>query len=127
MIGSEYNLKGNYAQRALFLGSLINLLKVGSDIETDASPLVEMTRLANLDSAFEWVGMINHSGFMGNSVRDPLTVHNTTIRMKPLKSVREVRLIRSGLNVKFKKQSDGWIECLVPEIGDFEMMVCLYD
>lgn len=126
LIGSDYNMKGNYAQRALFLGSLNKLLKVGIDIETDASPMVEMTRLANLNGAFEWVGMINHSGFMGNSVRDPLPVHNTTIRMKPLKPVKEVRLIRSGLKVKFKKQSDGWIECLVPAIGDFEMMVCLY-
>jgi hypothetical protein len=127
MLGSEYNLKGNYAQRALFLGSLNKLLEVESDIETDASPMVEMTRLANLNGAFEWVGMINHSGFMGNSVRDPLTVHNTTIRLRPLKSVKEVRLIRSGLNVKFRKQNDGWIECLVPQIRDFEMMVCLYD
>ncbi|OFX38961.1 MAG: hypothetical protein A2X03_13750 [Bacteroidetes bacterium GWA2_40_15] len=127
MLGSEYNKKGNYAHRALFLASLNTLLKVESDLETDASPLIEMTRLANLNGAFEWVGMINHSGFMGNSVREPVTIHNTTIRLKPLKPVKEVRLLRSGLSLKFNRQSDGWIECLVPQIGDFEMMVCLYN
>ena len=125
LIGSEYNIKGNYSQRALFLGSLKNLLKVESAITTDASPVIEMTHLANLNGAFEWIGMINHSGFLGNSVREPVTISNTTIRLKPLKPVREIRLMRSGLTLKFK-QTDGWVECIVPQIGDFEMMLCLY-
>jgi hypothetical protein len=125
MIGSEYNLKGNYAQRALITGSLKNLLKVEYNIETDASPLIEMTHLANLNGAFEWVGMINHSGFLGNSAREPVTIHNTTIRLKPLIPVKEIRLMRSGLTLKFS-QSNGWVECVIPEIEDFEMMLCLY-
>ncbi len=126
MIGSEYNLKGNYAQRALFMGSLNNILKVKSHLETDASPLIEITHLANLNKAFEWIGLINHSGFLGNSVREPVIIQNTTIRLRPIKPIKEVRLMRSGLNLKFKQQSNGWIECLVPKIDDFEMMVCLY-
>lgn len=125
MIGSEYNIKGNYAQRELFLGSLRNLLKVESAIETDASALIEMTHLANLNGAFEWIGMINHSGFLGNSVREPVTIHNTSIRFKPLKPVKEIRLLRSGLNLKFN-QRNGWVECVVPQLGDFEMILCLY-
>ena len=125
-IGAEYNIKGNYAQRSLFLGSLRNLLQVESMIETDASPVIEMTHLANRNGAFEWIGMINHSGFLGNSVREPVTVHNTTIRFKPLKPVKEVRLMRSGLYLNFKQQSNGWIECVIPQIEDFEMLVCLY-
>ena len=125
MIGSEYNTKGNYAHKALFLGSLKDLLEVECAVETDASPVIEMTHLANLNGAFEWVGMINHSGFLGNSVREPVTIYNTGIRLKPLKPVREVRLMRSGLNLKFK-QSNGWIECVVPRIEDFEMLLCLY-
>jgi hypothetical protein len=98
MISSDYDRKGNYAQRSLFLGSLKNLLNVESAIETNASPVIEMTHLANLNGAFEWIGMINHSGFLGTSVREPVTVHNTTIRLKPLNPVKEVRLMRSGLN-----------------------------
>ena len=35
-IGAEYNIKGNYAQRALILSSLKYLLKAGSTLETDA-------------------------------------------------------------------------------------------
>ena len=125
MLGSEYDKKGNYAHRAVFLGSLKSLLQVEQNIVTNASPLVEMTHLANLNGAFEWIGMINHSGFLGTSVREPVSIHNTSIRFKPLKPVRELRLLRSGMTLKFK-QDDGWVECLVPEIGDFEMLLCLY-
>ena len=125
MLGSEYDAKGNYAHRAVFLGSLNKLLQIEKTIETDASPMVEMTHLANLNGAFEWIGMINHSGFLGTSVREPVTIHNTGIRFKPLKSVKEVRLLRSGINLEFS-QKDGWIECTVPRIGDFEMLLCTY-
>ncbi len=126
MIGANYDEKGNYAHRAVFRGALNNLLGIEKYLETDASATIEMTHLANLNGAFEWVGMINHTGFMGNSVREPVTIHNTTIRLKPLKPVREVKLLRSGINVDFRQVRDGWIECVVPRIGDFEMMLCLY-
>jgi hypothetical protein len=125
MIGSDYNAKGNYAQRALFLGSVKSILGVESNIETNASPVIEMTHLANMNGAFEWVGLINHSGFLGNSVREPVTIHNTTIRLRPLKPVKEVRLLRSGKSITFKQNRD-WIEYVVPEIWDFEMVLCLY-
>jgi hypothetical protein len=39
---------------------------------------------------------------------------------------REVRLLRSGLNHGFKQSGDRWIECLIPQIHDFEMLLCLY-
>jgi len=41
MIGSDYNAKGNYAQRALFLASIKNILGVESYIETNASLLLK--------------------------------------------------------------------------------------
>lgn len=125
MIGEDYDKKGNYAQKALFLGSLDNLLNMKRNIETDASALIEMTHLVNLNGAFEWVGMINHSGFMGNSVREYVPINNTTIRFKPSKPVKEIHLLRSGKKVDFR-QANGWVECTVPEIGDFELLLCLY-
>jgi hypothetical protein len=125
LIGTEYNNKGNYAQRELFLGSLRNLLNVESRIETDAPAVIEMTHLANLNGAFEWIGMINHSGFLGTSVREPVTIHNTSLRFKPLKAVKEIRLLRSGIILNYT-QNNGWIDCTIPKVGDFEMILCLY-
>ena len=66
LLGSEYDAKGNYAHRAVFLGSLNNLLQVEANIKTDASPMIEITHLANRNGAFEWIGMINHSGLWGH-------------------------------------------------------------
>lgn len=125
-IGSQYSWKGNNGQRAVFMASLMNLLKLDNPLETDASPLIEMTRLTNRIGAFEWVGMINHSGQLGDAFREPVAIHNTTIRFKPLKPVKSIYLMRSEKGLKFR-QNDGWIECIVPQLDDFEMILCMYD
>jgi len=125
-IGAQYDFKGNYAHRALFLASLDNILGLESFMETDASPLIEMTHLANRNGAFEWIGLINHSGQIGASFRDQIPLYNTTIRFKSSKPVRDMHLLRSRKEVKFK-QKDGWIEVEVPVIDDFEMVLCIYE
>ena len=125
-IGSQYSWKGNNGQRAVFMASLKNLLKIDNPLETDASPLIEMTRLTNRNGAFEWIGMINHSGQLGDAFREPVAIHNTTIRFKPLKPVKSINLMRSEKRLKFR-ESDGWIEFIVPQLDDFEMILCMYE
>lgn len=124
-IGAQYHFKGHYAHKALFVSAVKDLLKVEGSLVTDASPLIEMTHLANRNGAFEWIGMLNHSGQIGASLLEPVAIQNTTIRFQPAKPVKELRLMRSGKSVKFRK-ANGWIECVVPEVRDFEMVVCLY-
>ena len=124
-IGAQYNFKAHYAHNALFMSALNNLLKAEKSLVTNASPLIEMTRLANRNGAFEWIGMINHSGQIGASLLEPVPIHNTTVRFKPLKTVKEIRLLHSPATLNFK-QSNGWVECTVPKVDDFEMLLCLY-
>jgi hypothetical protein len=125
MIGTQYRLKGNYAQRALFVSSLDKLLGVERSLQTDVSPLIEMTHEANRSGGFEWIGMINHSGQIGGSLREPVPVRDAHIRFKPLKPVKEMRLMRSGTAVDFSS-ANGWVEVTVPQVDDFEMVLCLY-
>lgn len=125
-IGAEYEQWGNYAHRSLVLGTINKLLSVKASIETDAPAAVEMTRLSNINEQFEWIGMINHSGFLGNSVREPVMITDATVRFKPLKEVKRVRLLKAETDIAFQ-ETDGWIECIVPQIDDFEMLLCLYD
>jgi hypothetical protein len=125
-IGSQYSWKGNNGQRTLFISAVKNLLKVESDIITDSSPMIEMTHLGNRNGAFEWIGMINHSGQIGDAFREPVTINNTTIRFKPKKPVKSINLIRTGTGLKFKQRA-GWVECVVPKVDDFEMVLCLYE
>jgi hypothetical protein len=124
-IGRQYQLKGNYAQRQLFVASLKNLLEVKSDLETNAPALVEMSHQVNRSGAFEWIGLINHSGQIGGSLREPVMISNTSVRFKPAHVVKAVTLLRSGKTVNFK-QTGGWLEVLVPQLTDFEMIVCTY-
>jgi len=125
LLGTEYYLKGHHAHKALFVAAIKNLLKVDMSLKTDASPLIEMTHLVNRNNAFEWIGMINHTGQVGSSLLQPVTIQNTTVRFKPLKPVTEVRLMRSGKKINFK-QANGWITCVVPQLADFEMILYLY-
>ncbi|MBD0279761.1 MAG: beta-galactosidase trimerization domain-containing protein, partial [Flavisolibacter sp.] len=125
-LGAQYQFKGHYMHRALFVAALQNLLHVERTIETNASPLIEMTHLANRNGAYEWLGMINHSGQIGGSLREPVTITNTNIRFKPTKPVKQIRLMRSGTTLNFK-QANGWVECTVPKLNDFEMLLCTYN
>jgi hypothetical protein len=124
-LGAQYQLKGHYMHRALFVAALENVLGIERTVETDASPMIEISHLANGNNAFEWLGLINHSGQIGASFRDPLTIYKTNIRFRPVQPVKEIKLMRSGTTIPFK-QSDGWIECTVPVLNDFEMLLCLY-
>ena len=118
-------LKGHYMHRILFVSALQNLLDVERTIVTDASPLMEITHLANRNGAFEWLGFINHSGQIGASLREPVILSNTNIRFKPVKPIKEIRLMNAGTELKFK-QSGGWVECTLPQLTDYEMLLCLY-
>jgi hypothetical protein len=125
LLGSQYDWRGNNAHRALFISSMRNLLQIGDQVITDCSPLIEMTHMANRNGAFEWIGMINHSGQIGDVFREPVPLYNSSVRFKPLKTVRDIYLVRSGKKPDFKHK-DGWIECTVPRVDDFEMILCLY-
>jgi hypothetical protein len=124
-LGAQYRFKGHYMHRELFVAALDHLLNVDRTIITNASPLIEISHLANRNGAFEWLGLINHSGQIGASLREPVVIHNTTIRFKPVKPIKEIRLLRAGSSLDFK-QADGWVECTISQISDFEMVLCLY-
>jgi hypothetical protein len=125
LLGAQYNWRGNNAHRALFKASLQNLLQIEDQLVTDCSPLIEMTHFENRAGAFEWVGMINHSGQIGDVFHEPIPIYNRTIRFQPVKPIKSIHLVRSGKPIKFN-QKDGWVECIVPEIDDFEMILCQY-
>ncbi|MDR2917366.1 MAG: beta-galactosidase [Tannerella sp.] len=125
-LGDQYRFKGHYMHRMLFVSALRNLLNIEPAIQTNASPLIEMTHLANRNGEFEWIGMINHSGQIGGSYREPVAMHDIDIRFKPVRPVKKMFLIHSGTTVPFRKKDD-WVECTVPQINDFEMLLCLYE
>ena len=69
--------------------------------------------------------MINHSGQIGGSLREPIPVFNTKIRFQPVKPVKDLKSMRTGKSIAFK-QTNGWVECSLAELNDYEMLVCFY-
>lgn len=125
-IGAQYYAKGHHIHRAFFGATLRSVLQVDRSVETDAPHLVELSHLINRNGAFEWVGMINHAGQIGPTLGSAIPIYETTIRLRPSRPAREVLLMRSGRAIDFQRDSDGWIEVEVPELRDFEMVVCSY-
>jgi hypothetical protein len=125
-LGAQYYSKGHYMHRELFVSAIYNLLNVEKTVVTNASPLIELSHLVNRNGAFEWFGMINQSGQIGGSLREPVPMQQISIRFRPQKPVKEMRMMNAGTVLNFK-QSGGWVECTVPQISDFEMLLCLYN
>jgi hypothetical protein len=105
---------------------LRNVLQVERSVETDGPDIVEVSHMVNRNGAFEWVGMINHAGQIGPTLGRAVPVHDTMVRLKPSRPPRELLLMRSGESVDFTRDSEGWVEVRVPELNDFEMVVCLF-
>jgi len=124
-LGTQYQFKGHYMHRVLFVSAIQKLLNVERTIVTNASPLIEITHLANRNGAFEWLGFINQSGQIGASLREPVMIYNTNIRFKPTKPIKELRLMNAGTALNFK-QADGWVECTLPQLNEYELLLCLY-
>lgn len=124
-LGEQYYTKGHYMHRTLFVAALQNGLQVNREVVTTASPLVEITHLANRNGAFEWLGMINHSGQIGGSLREPVSMRDIRLSFQPAKPVKEIKLVSSGKSLPFT-QTGGRVECTVPVLDDFEMVLCLY-
>ncbi|WP_114749376.1 alpha-amylase family protein [Pleomorphovibrio marinus] len=125
-LGAQYYHKGNYAHKALFYGALSNLLEWESDLQTNASHLVEISRMKNRDGAFEWLGLINHSGQIGGTIGKPIPMRDIEIRFKPAKPLEHLYLLRSGQTLDFEQDGD-WVLCTVPHLEDFEMVVGTYN
>ncbi|WP_297088344.1 beta-galactosidase trimerization domain-containing protein [uncultured Draconibacterium sp.] len=124
-IGEMYNSKGHHSHSKLIMSSILNIMGYQPNIETDAHELVEITHLKNRNNAFEWVGLINHTGVLGPSFHSPLPINNITLKIDPEKEVKAVKLIRANQYVDFKNE-DGKVCLTLPELVDFEMVLFVY-
>jgi hypothetical protein len=125
-LGSQYYAKGHHAHRAFFGGIMRNALRANPLVETDASQLIEISHLRNRGGAFEWVGLLNHSGQIGPALGAPVPIHDTRVRLRTARPPRMVILPRSEQSVPVRRDGEGWIEVEVPKVEDFEMIVFLY-
>ncbi len=124
-IGSLYHHKRHYGHAALVMGAIKNLLGYTPEIQTNAPPLVEISRQQNPSGKWEWFGLLNHSGQMGNGFNAPVQVRHTSIYFKPFKEVKSVKSLQTGNAIPFKSTSSV-VEIELPELNSFDVVLVEY-
>ncbi|UCC21780.1 MAG: beta-galactosidase trimerization domain-containing protein, partial [Planctomycetota bacterium] len=127
LIGSHYQRRSNHVQSLLVMGALEGLLGLDRSVVVEASPLVEVTRHADSDSRFEWVGLINHTGQNGTAFHKPIPMSAIPLQLKTQRNVKSIRLLRAEKKLDFSAVRAGWIKCVVPELQRFEIVLCEYE
>ena len=125
-IGTLYHNKRQYGHAALMMSALKNLLKYKADFITSASPLVEISRQIGNAGNFEWYGMLNHTGQLGNAFYQPLPIRNMEFKFKPQKKVASVKSMATGKPVPFKLNPEGWVNVTIPELDDYDVVLVEY-
>ena len=125
-IGSLYHHTRHYGHAALVMSTLNKLLEYKNEMETNASPLVEISRQKSPAGKFEWYGLLNHSGQLGNAFHEPLPIQNIKLSFKPEKKISSIKKLTDGKKLSFQNQKDGRVEVVVPELKAFDIILVEY-
>lgn len=125
-IGRHYQERSNHGHALLVTGAIDGLLGLERSVIIDASPLVEVSRQASADGQFEWVGLVNHSGQNGTAFHRPVPLSGIRVRFRAKIGVKRVRLLRAREEINFSVVKDGWVECVVPRLERYEIVLYEY-
>jgi len=122
-IGSLYHHKRHYGHATLVKDALINLLNFQTEVQTDASPLVEISRQKSKSGDFEWYGLLNHTGQLGNGFFEPLPIHNLSFTVALEKQVRAIKSLSTGTDLSFKTVENGKVEITLPQLVSYDVVL----
>jgi len=125
-IGSLYHHKRHYGHAELIMSILKSLLQYNPDIQVSASPMVEVARQIDREEEFEWYGLLNHSGQLGNAFYEPIPLRDITLKFKPLKQVQSIRSLKNETNLDFKLVGET-IEVIVNALGAYDVLLVTYE
>jgi hypothetical protein len=125
-IGSLYHHTRHYGHCALVMAALNSLLQFENELQTDATPLVEISNQKSRKGDFEWFALMNHTGQMGNGFFEPLPIYDITLRFQPEKKVGNITALTSGKSIPYQKYTDGSIEIILPGLDSYEIILVEY-
>jgi hypothetical protein len=125
-LGSIYHHTRHYGHAALIMTMLNTLLEFRPDLHLDDSPMVEVTRQIDPKKDFEWYGLLNHTGQLGNAFFKPVPLYETSLRVKPQMAVKSVKSLKGGQTLNFELKEDGWIQVLLPELNSYDVLLVEY-
>lgn len=125
-IGTLYHHTRHYGHSALLMGALNSLLEYRTEIRTNASPLVELARQKSTTGQFEYYGLLNNSGQLGNAFHEPLPINNIKLSFRPEKRIRAIKTLIDGKQLTYKIQDDGWVDVVVLELKEYDIVLVEY-
>jgi hypothetical protein len=87
--------------------------------------MVEISRQIDPEGTFEWYGLLNHSGQLGNGFFEPLPVRDLSFSFTPRKPVRSVTSMQSGETLPFS-EIRGSVQVIVPVLRGFDGILVKY-
>ncbi len=125
-IGSLYHHKRHYGHSALVMSALNKLLDYQQDFTIQASPLVEISRQKSRDNSFEWYGLLNHTGQLGNGFYEPVPIQNIKLSFQPQKPVRSVKSLTDEMAIPYNTNEKGWIEIIYSNLASYDVILVEY-
>lgn len=125
-LGAIYHHTRHYGHAALVRAALEDLLGFSPAVKTGASPMLELSRQVDPQGEFEWYGMLNHTGRLGNGVFAPVPLNHTVLEFKSRKPVYSVRTLTDEREIEFTVNEEGWVKVEIPELGSYEVVLVNY-
>ncbi|HOX04522.1 MAG TPA: hypothetical protein P5555_19985 [Candidatus Paceibacterota bacterium] len=125
-IGAHYQKHGHAGYAALLAGALDQLLAAPRRLIVQTPALVEVNHRAGRTGQFEWVSLLNHTGEMDSVLLDPVPIRDVRIRLQPRSPIQSVRLLKAGRDLPWKPVEGGWIECVLPDLPAYEIILFQY-
>lgn len=125
-LGSIYHHKRHYGHDALIMSSIRDLLHFEEDVKTEASPMVEIARQKDPAGKFEWYGLMNHTGQLGNGFFDPVPIRDITFKIKTEKIPASITGLQNEIKLEFTKLENGWVEITLPELTHYDIILIKY-
>jgi hypothetical protein len=124
-IGSVYHHKRHYGHAELVMRALEGLLKYKPDLQTEASPMIEISRQLSRSNDFEWFGVLNHSGQLGNGFFKPIPIHDFVLSFKPRKDVKSIKSLKSSESLEYRQNGDKLMITL-PKLNAYDVILIEY-
>jgi hypothetical protein len=125
-IGTIYHHKRHYGHAALVMSAIKDMLEYEQDIRTNASPLIEISRQKDPERNFEWYGLLNHTGQLGNGFFDPIPFKDVAFKVKLANQIKSVKSLQTNEAITFSHGNDGWIEIVLPELNTYDIVLLEY-
>ncbi len=124
-IGSVYHHKRHYGHTALVLSALTSLLDHKPEILLNASPMVEVSRQLGVIQDFEWYGLLNHTGQLGNGFYKPVPISDVSLNFKPQKQVKSITSLKDKKKIEFSNEGNR-VEVNLPKLDAYDILLVEY-